>query len=410
MSATFSEIMDPNSFAPATFSLRSAAGPTIGSVTLVDATAIFAPDDRLTANTLYTATVTSGVSDLDGTVLAKDAVWTFTTVTSLDLVAPTVIATAPLRMATAVPVNTAVNATFGEDIDPVTIDGTSFTLHGPGESEVIGTVRYDVLTRIATFRPTDGLMPATEYTPTVTADAADLAGVPLTADYVWRFSTGDAQTLAPRPIQLNSLGTFVAVAGAGLTNTNSSGVTILNGDVGLSPTGACLGDGSPCTAVNPLMNGTLYVNDPEGVTADAKDDLVEAYVEAMARPPGTTAQDLAGMTLAPGVYTSASTMSVAVGGTVWLDGQGDANAVFVFQIGSSLTVNNGAQIILLNGAKAKNVFWACGASSTIGTNVQFKGSVLAQASNSVGTDSVVVGRLLCTTGQVTLQSNTITLP
>ena len=130
----------------------------------------------------------------------------------------------------------------------------------------------------------------------------------------------------------------------------------------------------------------------------------------MSRPPGIIEADLAGMTLAPGVYTSTSTMTIAVGGTVWLDGMGDGNAVFIFQIGSSLTVNNNAQIILINGAKAKNVFWACGASSTIGSNVQFKGTVLAQSSNSVGTDSVVVGRLLCTIGQITLLSNTITLP
>jgi hypothetical protein len=103
-------------------------------------------------------------------------------------------------------------------------------------------------------------------------------------------------------------------------------------------------------------------------------------------------------------------MSVAVGGTVTLDGQGDANAVWIFQIGSSLTVNNSAQVLLINGANAKNVFWAAFASSTLGSNVSFQGTVLAGASNSVGTDSVVVGRLLCTTGQITLLSNTISLP
>lgn len=202
----------------------------------------------------------------------------------------------------------------------------------------------------------------------------------------------------------------MAVAGSGLTNSNSSGTTTLNGDVGLSPTATCTGDGSPCTSVNPVINGTLYANDPGGVAAQAKVDLTVALVDALGRPPGAVQSDLAGLTLAPGVYTSASTMTVAVGGTVVLDGQGDPNSVWIFQVGSSLTVNNGAQVLLTNGAKAKNVFWAAGASSTLGSDVIFQGSILAQASNSVGTDSTVVGRLLCTDGQISLLSNTITLP
>jgi hypothetical protein len=154
----------------------------------------------------------------------------------------------------------------------------------------------------------------------------------------------------------------------------------------------------------------LYVNDPEGIAAQAKVDLVAAYEEAMSLPPGMVVNDVSGLVLAPGVYTSGSTMSIAVGGSVTLDGMGDANAVWIFQIGSSLTVNNDAQIILINGAKSKNVFWAAFASSTLGSDVSFQGTILAGASNSVGTDSVVVGRLLCTTGEITLLSNTITMP
>jgi hypothetical protein len=412
VSATFSEVMDPLSITATVFTLANAAGPVLGNVAQVDATATFVPDNLLTLNTLYTATVTTGASDLDGNTLTEDYVWTFTTGAELDSDPPTVTSNAPEDMAIDVPVNTTVNATFSEDMDPLSIDTASFTLVGPGDSEVLGTVHYDPLARIGTFIPASALMPVTEYTATVTMDAADLAGTMMVEDYVWTFSTGDDLALgfAPLAINLGSLSTFVAVAGSGLTNSNSSGTTTLNGDVGLSPTGTCLGDGSPCTLTNPVINGTLYVNDPEGVAAKAKVDLVAAYVEAMSRPPGITSQDLAGMTLTPGVYTSASTMTIAVGGTVWLDGMGDSNAVFIFQIGSSLTVNNDAQIVLLNGAKAKNVFWACGASSTLGSNVRFQGSILAQESNSVGTDSVVVGRLLCTTGEITLLSNTITLP
>ncbi len=210
-------------------------------------------------------------------------------------------------------------------------------------------------------------------------------------------------------ITLRSLTTFVAVSGAGLTNSNVSGTTTLNGDVGLSPTGTCIGDGSPCTAANPVINGTLHINDT--AAQQAKTDLVAAYTEAAGRPAGTTVSDITGMTLTPGVYSSpASTMSIAVGGTVTLDGQGDDNAVWIFQVGSSLTANNNSQVLLINGARAKNVFWAVFASSTLGTDVSFQGTVLAGASNTVGTDSTVVGRLLCTNGMITLISNTITLP
>src|SRR5690606_16778346 len=118
----------------------------------------------------------------------------------------------------------------------------------------------------------------------------------------------------PGAINLRSLRTFVAVAGAGLTSSHSSGITTLNGDVGLYPTATCMSDGSICSLGNPQINGTLYLADPEGVAMQAKVDLTAAYVEARAQPPGTTVNDISGMVLAPGVYTSGSTMSIAVGG------------------------------------------------------------------------------------------------
>jgi len=127
-------------------------------------------------------------------------------------------------------------------------------------------------------------------------------------------------------------------------------------------------------------------------------------------PRGTVEADLSGLVLAPGVYTSGTTMMIATTATLTLDGQGDQNAVWIFQIGSALTVGTGAEVKLINGAKAANVFWAIGSSSTLNANVKFKGTVLAQTSNSVEVGCTVDGRLLCSNGAITLKSDTINLP
>jgi len=410
--AAFSEKMDPTTITGTTFKVAGpGTTPVNGMVGYDPLTPIgtFTPSADLLPDTTYVATITTGAKDLAGNPLAVDYVWTFKIGAALDTVPPTVIVTDPQDLATGVLTSTTVEAAFSEAMDPLSVTSSTFKVAGPGTTPVGGSVSYDPLTVVGTFQPTNPLLPSTIYTATVTTGAMDLAGNPLNLDKVWTFETAALST-GLQPVNLGSLTTFVAVAGAGLTNSNSGGITTLNGDVGLTPTATCLGDGSPCTLTNPVINGTLYANDPSGIAAQAKVDLTAAYVDAMGRPIGTIVNDISGMTLAPGVYTSDSTMSVAVGGTVVLDGKGDANAVWIFQIGSSLTVNNNATVLLVNGAKAKNVFWAAFASSTLGSQVSFQGTVLAGASNSVGTSSAVVGRLLCTTGQITLLSNNITLP
>jgi hypothetical protein len=414
IAATFSKAMDSATVTTTTFTLKQGTTAVAGTVTYAGTTATFTPSANLAASTAYTATISTGATDLAGNALAGGGSapnpWTFTTGTTSTASAPTVTSTVPADTATGVGINQAINATFSTAMDPATITTGTFTLAGPGTTTLVtGTVAYNAASNIATFTPTANLAASALFTATVTTGAKDLAGNPLAANKVWTFTTGTA-TVGQAPINLRSLSTFAAVAGAGLTNSNSGGQTTLNGDVGLSPTATCLGDGSPCSALDPKINGTLYANDPAGIAAKAKADLVSAYNDGAGRPPGTVENDLSGMKLAPGVYTSGSTMSIAVSGVLTLDAKGDANAVWIFQVGSSLTVNNSAQVLLINGAKAANVFWAVAASSTIGANASFKGSVLAVASNSVGTLSVVEGRLLSETGQVTLLSNTVTVP
>lgn len=410
VSITFNEVMDPLSITPLNFTLSTIDGDVEGAVITVGATATFRPTELLLADTEYTATVANTVTDLAGNTLADPYVWTFTTGPLVDLGTPLVLSTNPEDLELDVALDQSVNATFNRPMDALTINAATFTLTGPANIDVEGLVTYDALTLTATLVPLEPLLPATTYVARLTLEVADLAGNPLPADYEWSFTTAEEVRFGLQPVNLRSLITFAVAAGSGLTNSNSAGFTVINGDVALSPTATCLSDGIICGAVSPTINGTLYANDPEGVAAQAMADLTDAYIDAMSRPVGTIVNDITGMTLAPGVYTSDSTMSIAVGGTVTLDGQGDANAVFIFQVGSSLTVNNSAQILLVNGARAKNVFWAVFASSTLGGNVAFQGSVLAGASNSVGTGSTVLGRLLCRIGQITLLANTITRP
>lgn len=409
ITAIFNEVMDAATLNTSSFIVQAGTEPIEGIVTQFGDTALFYPTSPLLLDTGYQATITTGATDAAGNALAADYVWTFQTGSDVDVSAPTVILTDPEDQEIDVPISTVVTATFSEGMDPLSISSATFGLTGPDGLEVSGSVLYDAFGEIGTFTPDSELVSASTYSARITTWATDLAGNPMADDYVWIFTTAEIDWNL-RPVDLGSLSTFVAVSGAGLTNSNSSGTTTLNGDVGLSPTATCLGDGSPCTLTNPVINGTMYANDSGGIAAQAKVDLTAAYIDAMSRPVGTTVNDITGMTLAPGVYTSDSTMSIAVGGTVVLDGEGDPNAVWIFQVGSSLTVNNDASVLLVNGAKASNVFWAAFASSTLGSNVNFQGSVLSGASNSVGTDSVVVGRLLCTTGEITLLSNVVTLP
>jgi methionine-rich copper-binding protein CopC len=407
VAVTFSEQMDPFTITPATFMVIDPdLNPVAGTVTYFGTVATFTPDSNLAANTTYTATITTGAGDLSGNALAADFEWSFTTGAGPDTTAPTVSSVNPADGATGIPINRMISATFDEEMDPLTITNETFTVIDPGLTPVAGVVTY--LGTTATFTPDSNFAADTTFTAMITTGARDLAGNELASDFTWSFTTGAAE--AEMPVDLQSLSTFAVVAGDGLINSNAAGETTINGDVGLSPTATCLGDGVPCTVTNPIINGTLYANDLEGVAAAAQADSTDAYSDAAGRAPGTMVNDLTGLVLPSGVYTSGSTMTIAEGGTLTLDAQGDADAVFIFQVGSSLTVNNNAQVLLVNGANSANVYWAIVSSATIGTDVSFAGTVLAGDSISVDTGSTVDGRLLSRDGQVVLAFNTVTVP
>jgi hypothetical protein len=119
--------------------------------------------------------------------------------------------------------------------------------------------------------------------------------------------------------------------------------------------------------------------------------------------------DISGDILPPGLYSTTSTLAYT--SNITLDAQGDPNAQFVFQVASGLNTSGGTQILLINGAQARNVFWQVGSSAVLGKNSIFEGTILAYASISLDTNIVVHGRALASNGAVTMAgSDTVTAP
>jgi hypothetical protein len=199
-------------------------------------------------------------------------------------------------------------------------------------------------------------------------------------------------------VGLGTAGSFVVLAGAGVTNT---GPTTLNGDIGTFPTTSETGTGSL------TITGTDHAGD--SVTQQAKNDLVTAFNTAAGEgPTSPITADLGSQTLLPGVYNSAG--SVGLTGNLTLNGVGNPDAVFVFQAGSTLTTATASSVTLENGAQACNVFWEIGSSATLGTSTAFQGTLIAQTSITLTTRATVIGRMLARDGAVTLDTNTITAP
>lgn len=216
-----------------------------------------------------------------------------------------------------------------------------------------------------------------------------------------------ASAAGPVKVELGTTSTFAVLAGSAITN---NGATTINGDaggdVGLSPDTAITGFASNVAIANHvIMSGTQYIAD--GVASQAKTDLTAAYNDAAGRTPATAiTADLGGTTLTSGVYKSES--SIAVTGTLTLDAQGNPEAVFIFQAGSTLTTAAGSHIELINGARYCRVFWQVGSSATLGTNSVFRGHIFALTSITATTGAMIQGQLLALNGAVTLDSNTIT--
>lgn len=206
------------------------------------------------------------------------------------------------------------------------------------------------------------------------------------------------QTTTQVIVPMAGTSNLAILAGAAISNT---GATTITGDIGLSP-GSSIGGFPPG-----IYTGVKHIND--GVATQAKLDLLAAYNNAAGRnctDRVTLSGNIGGLTLTPGLYKSTSSLAIS-SGDLTLDAKGNANAVFIFQISSSLTTTSGRKIILSGGASASNIFWQVGSSATFGTTSVFKGTIMAMESITFNTGATLDGRSMAMNGAVIMGGNTI---
>ena len=431
ISATFNMDMNPASINNNTFKVSQGTNAVAGSISYTGSTVSFIPASPLLANKIYTVTITTGVKNSMDTPMTADYTWNFTT----DMI-PTVIATDPMNNAINVALNQTVTANFSTIMDAASINTGTFTLK-QGTTTIQGTVSYSGTT--ASFNPANSLVVGKIYTATITNGAKSIGGNSMAADYVWNFTT---VLLPPVPsvIDLGTAAMFGAFGGnAGITNQGLNTV-INNGSLGTTAASTLITgfhDGLIVYTETPLnvgnVTGDIFAAPPAPGTATslaiAQKGLLDANaaylsISPAAKPGGSdpNAGELGGLTLAPGVYKSASGTFKISNGNLTLDAQGDPNATWIFQTASGLTVGiagpTGAKsVILINGGLPKNVFWYVGSAATInsagggtmvGTIIANSGVTFSTAGNA--NQTVLNGRAISLVASVTMVNTTINVP
>ena len=202
-------------------------------------------------------------------------------------------------------------------------------------------------------------------------------------------------------VGLGTARSFGVLGGSTVTNTGTSTINGLN--VGVSP-------GTAVTGFPPgIITLPGHIHRTDAVAAQARGAALTAYQDAAGRPAAPADRgltDLVGKTLQPGVYQG----NLRLTGTVTLDNRTDPDAVFIFQATSTLITASGSVVKFTTPHASCNVFWQVGSSATLGTGTRFVGTVLAHTSVTAQTGATVIGRLLASTGAVTLDTNVITAP
>jgi hypothetical protein len=309
---------------------------------------------------------------------------------------PTVVSTDPDDDDVNVATTKRISATFSEPMNATTLNRTTFLLR-QGVTAVDGDVSY--ANGVATFVPDMPLGLGLEYTATITTGARDPQGMALAADHVWTFTVADCN--AQLPVELGRAGAFAVLAGSAVTNT---GLTVVTGDLGVSPLTSVTGFNPPGVVV-----GMIHAGDT--AAANAIFDLEIAYNNAAGRTqcPVSAIGNIGGRTLTPGLYKSTSDMSIT-SGDLTLDAQGDSDAVFIFQIASELRTTSDRKVILIGNARASRVFWQVGSSAALGTGTVFAGTIMADQAITMATGTVLQGRALARIALVSLDASIVTLP
>jgi len=221
-------------------------------------------------------------------------------------------------------------------------------------------------------------------------------------------------------VPLGSVSTFTVL---GATTVTNAGPSLLNGNLGVSPGTAITGfqpaplntiaGPGTVTAGLGIVKGTIYAGGP--VAAQAHNDAVIMYNSLVGQVPDTTysgVTQLNGLTFTPGVYRFAPSANLQVNGTLYLDFQGNSNAQFIFQMGTTLVTMAGSNVIAINNnnqtCSSSNVFWAVGSSATIDGD-QFVGSVVATTTITMTSGANVSGRILALNGAVTMITDTVSV-
>jgi hypothetical protein len=471
IAAAFTENIAPATITGTSFTVTCAA-PCVSPAGAVSyevgaRTAIFTPAAPLAAATTYTATITTAATDLAGNALAgnqaalpaaSNYVWTFTTAAAGAPGNLSVKSSNPAAGQLGVCPNASINATFtlpaGKRMDPSTINAATFKVTGPGPAltpVTASSVTLDSATgTIATFTPQNPLIPGGTYTATIIGGANGVKDLAVPADAManndsWNFTAGASNGNCLAPVALGAASPFGNFGGtAGMTNTGT--LTVINGDTGSIATGTSSITGFNDTAGDIYtetpanignVNGTIYscTHSTTGPTSAAPNasncniatqarlDAQAAYIALAGMPPGANpGGNLAGLTLPPGVYTAPAGSFMMQGADLTLDAGGNANAVWVFQMATTLSVGGpGAaapqSVILAGGAQAKNIFWQVGAAATINAagGGTMEGTIISQAGaafSTVGNVNVVTlnGRALSLGASVTVVDTVINVP